>query len=112
MEILDKNPSLKFIAENYDVCNYEELRRGLEWLSTKAYCRGGNCRAGDGWADCPVRKCCVAKGIDFCFQCEEFPCKLLSEHELFGELFGEKYVRRLREIKEEGLESWIKRNYG
>ncbi len=75
LEILDKNPELKFIAEKYGICDYGQLRKGLEWLSTQVYCRGGNCRAGDGWTDCPVRKCCIEKGIDFFFQCEEFPCK-------------------------------------
>jgi len=108
LEILDKNPELKFIAENYGICDYGQLRKGLEWLSTQVYCRGGNCRAGDGWTDCPIRKCCTKKGVDFCFQCEEFPCKTLREHELFGE----KYIRRLEEIRNEGLENWIKRNYG
>ena len=108
LEILDGHPELKFIAEKYGTCNYEQLYKSLKWLSTEIYCRGGNCRAGDGWTNCPIRKCCTAKGLDFCFQCPEFPCKTLSEHELFGE----KYVRRLKEIRDEGLENWIRRNFG
>ena len=108
LEVLDKRPELKFIAEKYGTCNYEELYKALKWLSSEIYCRGGNCRAGDGWTDCPIRKCCVTKGVDFCFQCPEFPCKTLTEHELFGE----RCIKKFEEIRDEGLENWIKRNYG
>jgi len=30
-------------------------------------------------ADCPVRDCCIEKNVDFCYQCNEFPCKKLKE---------------------------------
>jgi len=44
----------------------------------------------------------------FCFQCSDFPCETLNKHGLFGE----KCIRTLEEIRDEGLEDWIKKNYG
>jgi len=25
---------------------------------------------------CPVLKCAIEKGVDYCFRCDEFPCKI------------------------------------
>jgi len=38
-------------------------------------CRG--CRSGVGckWPDCGVRRCLVERGIEFCYQCRQFPCE-------------------------------------
>jgi hypothetical protein len=41
---------------------------------TQADCNG--CReAGCKWPDCGVHTCYQRKGVDFCFECEEFPCE-------------------------------------
>lgn len=34
-------------------------------------CRKGTCR----YPDCGVAACYKEKGVDFCFQCDEFPCE-------------------------------------
>lgn len=28
--------------------------------------------------ECPVKKCCENKNLEFCGQCDEFPCELLN----------------------------------
>ena len=52
--------------------NYPAFEELLEHLaeSNCAGCRAGGCRN----AGCGVRKCAQEHGIDFCFQCDEFPC--------------------------------------
>ncbi|MDQ7794706.1 MAG: DUF3795 domain-containing protein [bacterium] len=48
--------------------------------------RRGACPSGDVGcrprenARCPVAACAHAKGSEFCFDCEEFPCATLREH--------------------------------
>jgi hypothetical protein len=40
-------------------------------------CRHGcapNCRGGGGAEDCVQRACCTARGLDGCWECDEFPC--------------------------------------
>ena len=51
---------------NYKGGNSEQTIKGLEILS-KCAC-AFNCKGGGGWSGCPVRKCCLAKGVDFCFE--------------------------------------------
>ncbi len=30
------------------------------------------------WGECEVKKCCEEKKLDFCGECMEFPCEMLS----------------------------------
>ena len=32
------------------------------------------CKAGGGDADCPQKACCATKGLQGCWDCDEFPC--------------------------------------
>ncbi len=95
---------------NYKGGSSEETIKGLEILS-KCAC-AFSCKGGGGWSGCPVRKCCIAKGVDFCFECSEFPCERnwgeKSEH---VNVFSADKVKRLRGMKEIGVEEWIKKQW-
>ena len=52
--------------------NYSQFKELLHFF-TQGSCQG--CRSGDcKYPNCGVAKCYQAKGVDFCFQCDEFPC--------------------------------------
>ena len=88
----------------------EETVKGLEILS-KGAC-SFNCKGGSGWYGCPVRKCCMAKGIDFCFECSEFPCERnWSEKSEHTNIFTADKIKRLQEMKAIGAEEWIKKQW-
>ncbi len=90
-------------------CSKETIK-GLEILS-KSAC-AFNCKGGSGWGGCPVRKCCIAKGIDFCFECQEFPCERnWSEKSEHANVFTANKMKRLQEMKEIGVEEWIKKQW-
>jgi len=88
----------------------EGVIKGLEILS-KSGCIS-NCKGGSGWHECPVRKCCIVKGIDFCFECPEFPCERnwgeKSEH---ANVFTADKIKLLQEMKKIGVEEWIKKQW-
>jgi len=95
---------------NYRGGNSKETIKGLEILS-KCACTF-NCKGGSGWSDCPVRKCCIAKGVDFCFECSEFPCERnWSEKGEHANVFTASKIKRLQEMKAIGVEEWIKRQW-
>lgn len=54
--------------------DYLQFKDVLSYLASPD-CRG--CRKGNGckWPGCGVRKCLVERGIAFCYQCDEFPCR-------------------------------------
>ncbi|MBN1533330.1 MAG: DUF3795 domain-containing protein [Spirochaetes bacterium] len=80
--------------------NYPRFRELLEHFAG-AGCRG--CRAGDcTYPDCGVSPCIREKGIDFCFQCDEFPC----EKSNFDENLKARWIAMNRRMKEVGVERY------
>lgn len=101
LEIVKSHSELKLFADTAKAFDFENFVKGLEWLSNEtAPCIGG-CRGGGGWADCPLRKCCIEKGLRFCFECEKFPCDVVEQYRNRVEL--------LNEIKKLGPENWIRK---
>jgi len=78
---VETSGSIALIMKGSNACDFEEFAKGLKWLASQNKpCKG--CRFGGGWSwwpDCPVRDCVIQKGIDFCYQCKDFPCKKLTE---------------------------------
>ncbi|MCK4421756.1 DUF3795 domain-containing protein [candidate division WOR-3 bacterium] len=49
--------------------------------------------------DCWILKCCVdKKGLEFCYECEYFPCEKLNEWAEGSEKYGEA-LSRLKEMR-------------
>jgi len=82
---------------------YEEFCKGLDsfgsedhWYTCTKCCRGG-----DSYPDCPIRKCCVERGEELCFECERFPCEIADGfYDIRAR--GEEYHRL-------GRAEWLKR---
>jgi len=81
---------------------YPSFKALLTYLTEKncSGCRKGSCL----YPDCGVRNCYKAKKVDFCFQCDEFPCKKTN--------FDSHLERRWKQInnrmKEIGIEAYYK----
>jgi len=101
LEIVEKHSEFKIFAETSKAFNFEEFVKGVKWLSTEMSPCVGGCRGGGGWGECSLRKCCIKKGLRFCFECESFPCDVVKGYRNRVEL--------LSEIKELGVENWIRK---
>lgn len=62
-------------------------------------CRYENCRI---FPDCQVRDCFEKKGVDFCFQCSEFPC----EDTGFDEHLQKRSIEINNRMKEIGVDKY------
>lgn len=59
------------------------------------WCKGD--KIGHWSSDCWILQCCVdKKGLEFCYECEEFPCKKLKE----WAKESEGYAKALNKLKE------------
>jgi len=96
------------MADLCGTCDYDEFLKGVGWLSSQTKpCAG--CRFGGGWSwwpDCPVRDCCIEKGLDFCYQCDKSPCDRLTS----GTLLERKkaIVETNEKMREMPLAEWMK----
>lgn len=61
-------------------------------------CRQGTCL----WPDCGVAACHREKGVDFCFQCDEFPCQKAN----FDPHLRRRWLQMQNRMKEIGVEAY------
>jgi len=80
--------------------NYPAFKQLLAHFS-QANCKG--CRRGDcKYPNCGVATCHRQKGVDFCFQCSDFPC----EKSNFDPNLHERWLRMNRRMRELGVEAY------
>jgi Protein of unknown function (DUF3795) len=65
-----------------------------------AGCRSGQCK----YPSCGVMACYKDKGIDFCFQCDEFPCEKTN----FDPDLERRWLQMNSRMKEVGVEAYYK----
>ena len=92
------------VYKNYPQC-YEVLG-----AMVKFRCKRG-CRDGGGPPFCKIRTCCQKKGIDGCWQCDEFEtCKNLD---FLKQSHQDAHLKNLRILRKAGIDSFLggKRNW-
>lgn len=99
LTLVNRHGELKLFAAATENIDYDNLVKGIEWLSNEVSPCVGGCRGGGGWKECPIRKCCTKKNVTFCHLCSEFPCETLKQFP--------KRIEELNEIKQAGLKNWI-----
>jgi hypothetical protein len=85
------------IVKDFD---YKEFRKGLAFFSDQKswlVCTKC-CKDGYGRPNCPMRNCCRERGLDICFDCEEFPCKKIK--------WDARALKRAEEYKKLGKDEW------
>jgi hypothetical protein len=84
--------------------NFDDFLRGLDYFANEnigPYCKVA-CKDGGG-APCKVRPCARERGVEICYDCDDFPCEHFS-------WILERYPEKLEDCKrykEIGLEDWL-----
>lgn len=89
-----------------DYTNFE----GILTMYSSAPCRG--CRSGEhngcSIGGCFILECSKEHGVDFCGECDEFPCKKVSD--LFEEEVYKQWLNGNQQIKDNGIECFVLKN--
>lgn len=97
-ESLSSIPFFK-VFKGYPGC-YEVLG-----AMVKLRCRKG-CRNGGGDPFCAIRRCCIKKGFEGCWECDEFEdCKKMD---FLKVNHGDAHIKNLRKIRKKGKEEFLK----
>ncbi|MBN1117239.1 MAG: DUF3795 domain-containing protein [Bacteroidales bacterium] len=77
---------------------YTEFKEMLDYFASGecAGCRNEHCKL---FKDCKVRACSEQKGVDFCYQCPDFPCGNTG----FDKHLNERSVKINKQMKEIGV---------
>jgi hypothetical protein len=57
--------------------------------------------------ECATWNCVQEKGVNFCYECEEFPCKLLAPSKKGADFLHNMKVYNLCRMKLNGIDNWI-----
>lgn len=81
--------------------DYPAFKRLLGYLAESgcAGCRQGQCV----WPDCGVAACYRDKGVDFCFECDEFPCN----HHNFDPHLEKRWIAMNQRMREKGVAQYF-----
>ena len=84
---------------------YPDFKEMLDYLASENCkgCRNEQCKL---FKNCGVRPCHQEKQVDYCFQCDEFPCNRTN----FDERLNKIWVLINEKIKETGLEQFYEKN--
>jgi hypothetical protein len=84
--------------------NYRECYEVLDAL-VKFRCKK-TCRGGGGPPFCEVRKCCQAKGIQGCWECDEF--ETCDKLDFLKPIHKDAHLKNLRKIMKKGVDEFLK----
>ena len=85
----------KLVDHMPPLAKYADFRLVLNSFA-EASCEG--CRGEQSpWPDCPIAPCARSKGVDYCFECDEFPCQRVGADFALRERWL-RGTRRMREI--------------
>ena len=81
--------------------NYPEFKKLLHYFTVASCpgCRETDCHLFKG---CNVKSCYKEKQVDFCFQCDEFPCDKTG----FDEHLKKRWIKMQQRMKEVGVEKF------
>lgn len=80
---------------------YPEFKKMLDYF-TKVSCKGCREESCQLFKECGVKECYKAKGVDFCFQCDEFPCERTN----FDDHLKQRWIKINKRMKEDGIENY------
>lgn len=114
--VRERSLALLKLLENFDAMaeqiseieprlkNYPDFKELLEMFSQENCegCRGGDCM----YPGCVIQPCTETHGVDFCFECTEFPCRLVN----FDRGLKYKWLTANRRMKQIGAEAYFEEN--
>lgn len=80
---------------------YPDFKKMLDYFSSENCkgCRKESCRL---FKDCGVRACHQEKNVDYCFQCDDFPC----DNTNFDEHLKNRWIKLNERIRKAGIEQF------
>jgi len=94
------------VAEGIPFKEFRHYKECYEVLGAmvRLRCRK-TCRSGGGPPFCKMRTCCQQKGIEGCWQCDEF--EACNELDFLKPIHGDANLRNLRKLNKQGVVSFL-----
>ncbi len=94
------------VVEGIPFKEFKHYKECYEVLGAMVRLRCKNtCRDGGGNPFCKIRKCCQKKGIEGCWQCDEF--ESCAKLDFLKAGHKDAHIKNLRKIKKQGIDSFL-----
>ena len=94
---MDDAEAIKKYAEDWGTTVEALSCTGCKTDVTAKYC-----------TDCEMRLCARSRGLEFCVECDEYPCKDITDFRNDRAPHHSAVFKNLKNIEEKGLEEWLK----
>ncbi|THB75000.1 MAG: DUF3795 domain-containing protein [Desulfobacteraceae bacterium] len=110
LQLLDRLGNFDAYAPRFEVMlnqsvfrQYPAFKEMLQYFASENCkgCRHEQCKL---FKDCGVRVCHQEKGIDFCYECDEFPCSRTN----FDAHLHQRWIKWNEIIQKKGIEAFYK----
>ncbi|MBN2653039.1 MAG: DUF3795 domain-containing protein [Spirochaetales bacterium] len=92
-----------YCGVNCNVC-YAFLKKKKNCLG----CKNGDDGKPEHCRACKIKECAISKGLEYCFDCEEYPCTVLKRlNKSYLMRYGEDLMGNLRQIKDVGVKKFL-----
>jgi hypothetical protein len=86
--------------------NFEELAKKHNRKPEELECYGCKITAAGKKNKCRIIACAVNKGVEFCFECDEYPCDMLKKFKEDEYPYHSLIFKNSERIKEIGIGQW------
>jgi len=93
---LNDEAGLQKMAEEWGVKREDVICSGCKTATIAPFC-----------ARCEMRICAMEKGLEFCSQCDLFPCKIITDFKNDKAPHHSAIFENLKEIGKIGVEAWL-----
>jgi len=94
------------VAEGIPFKEFKHYKECYEVLGALVRLRCKNaCKGGGGNPFCKIRKCCQKRGIEGCWQCDEF--ETCETPDFLQPAHGDAHIKNLRILRKKGVDAFI-----
>lgn len=91
-----------------EIVNWFKEKRGKTIKPEQIRCESCRGPVEANWSsDCEMLKCAKNRKVDYCFQCNDFPCQIVNAFASDGAAHHKRTVENMKRAKEIGLSAWI-----
>jgi hypothetical protein len=105
-ELVDANNCDRWMPQAVKEFDYREFRKGLEYFGSEGRltcthcCRSPIVQCAQN-PKCKIKKCCIKRKVDLCFECDDFPCVIIGDNKSM--------LKRAKEYRTFGRKKWLQK---
>ena len=100
--------SFKVAFETQDKVHISDMPKHYDQFKNNPLEDCPGCRLENNCGECKIRDCAIERNVDYCIQCEMYPCKLIDAFAHDGKPHHEEVLHNFELLKKKGENEWLR----